>query len=256
MSLVIVHLYPRELGINGDVGNVTVLERRAAAYGIETEVVNVGRGDQLPERADLVHVGSGPLSAVESVLPDAQRRGPRLREWREQGVPVLAISGGWQLLGRSILTEDGRTLEALRVFPTRAARGAKQAVEETVLTTPGGTVAGYTNHNAVTTLEEGASSFGQVVRGFGNSGADAENAGLEGVVLGASIGTHLHGTVLALNPGVADGLLTAALRRAGGDSARLERPRGDAGAWLDRVDEWARKAREAIIGRTGAQVSA
>lgn len=253
MSLVIVHLYPRELGINGDVGNVTVLQRRAAAHGIDATVVDVGRGDDLPERADLVHVGSGPLSALESVLPDARRHAGALHAWRAEGVPFLAISAGWQLLGRGIATEDGRALDALGLFPTRATRGARQAVEETVLATPGGTVAGYANHNARVDLEDGASSFGQVVKGFGNLGADAPDAGLEGVVLGASIGTNLHGTVLALNPIVADGLLAAAVRRTHPE-AQLARPGGEAGAWLDRVDAFARNARAAIIGRLGAQI--
>ena len=265
MSLVIVHLYPRELGINGDVGNVTVLERRAAAYGIDTTVVAVGRGDELPDRADLVHVGSGPRTAIETVLPDAQRHAATLREWRERGVPVLAVSGGWQLLGRTLTTEDGTRLEGLGVFPTHAVRGSAQAVDETVVSTPSGIVAGYVNHNAVTTLDGGASSMGEVVRGFGNLGADAPHSGPEGVVLDASIGTHLHGTVLALNPALADVLLTAAVRHAGerggpagspADASPLGRPVGDAGAWLDRVDDWARRAREAIIARTGAQVSA
>lgn len=255
MSLVIAHLYPRELGINGDVGNVTVLRRRARAYGIDAEVVNVGRGDAMPVNVDLVHVGSGPLSALETVLDDARRHADTLREWREAGVPFLAVSGGWQLLGRAVHTEDGRTLEGVGVFPTRASRGAAQAVEETVLATPGGTVAGYANHNARTTLEDGVSSFGQVVKGFGNLGAESPDAGLEGVVLGSSIGTHLHGTVLALNPRVADGMLTAALRRARPDAA-LERPGGEAGAWLDRVDLAARNARQAIIDRLGAQATA
>lgn len=255
MSLIIAHLYPFELGINGDVGNVSVLRRRAEAYGFDVTVANVGRGDELPERVDLVHIGSGPLSSIETVLPDAQRHADQLRTLRDAGVPVLAISGGWQLAGRQIVTEDGRTLPGLGVFPSSVVRGSQYAVEETVLTTPGGTVAGFANHNAVTTLEQGATAFGQVVKGFGNSGVASQDAGGEGVVLGASIGTGLHGSVLALNPVVADGLLAAAIRRTT-PGAMLMRPGGEPGRWLDRVDEFARRSREAIIGRVGAQAVA
>lgn len=253
MSLVIVHLYPRELGINGDVGNVTVLQRRAAAHGIDATVVDVGRGDDLPPRADLVHIGSGPLSALESVLPDARRHAGALRSWCAEGVPFLAISAGWHLLGRSISTEDGRSLDALGIFPTRVTRTADYAVEETVLDTPGGTVAGYANHNARVDLDGGATPFGQVVRGYGNLGVAAPGAGPEGVVLGASIGSHLHGALLALNPIVADGLLSAAVRRTRPD-APFTRPGGAPGEWLDRVDEFARNARAAIIARLGADI--
>ena len=251
MTLTIVHLYPRELGINGDVGNVAVLARRARAYGIDVKIVEVGRGDELPESADLVHVGSGPLSAVETVLPDAVRHTGRLRAWLAAGVPVLAIAGGWDLLGRRITTEDGRELRGLGLFPSTVLRTTRQAVDETVLQSPGGTIAGYVNHDGVTTLEDGASSFGQVVAGFGNGGASMPGTGLEGVVLGASVGTHLHGTVLAMNPLVADGLLVAALRRTT-PNATLVRPAGEQGAWLERVDAWSRNAREALIRRTGA----
>lgn len=267
-GIVIAHLYPRELGINGDVGNVRVLRRRAAARGIDVRVIDVGRGDALPAETDLVHVGAGPLSAIETVHADAMRHADALVRLRDAGSPILAISGGWQLLGRSITTEDGRELAGLGVFPTRAQRGALQAADETVLSTPTGTVAGYVNHNAVTTLEDGAEPLGRVVAGYGNLAGGTSSTGLEGVVVGASIGTALHGTVLALNPAIADAMLSAAVRasamRRGADGTEAEaaaahatrRPSGDDGAWLDRVDEFARRAREAIIGRTGASVTA
>ena len=59
----LVHLYPRELGINGDVGNVTALRVRAGWRGMPLEVVEVGPGETLPPTAHLVHIGSGPASA-------------------------------------------------------------------------------------------------------------------------------------------------------------------------------------------------
>ncbi|HEV7741947.1 MAG TPA: cobyric acid synthase, partial [Pseudolysinimonas sp.] len=61
--ITIVHLYPRELGINGDVGNVTALARRAGWRGLDLNVIGVGAGDTLPPQAHLVHIGSGPASA-------------------------------------------------------------------------------------------------------------------------------------------------------------------------------------------------
>lgn len=267
-QLAIAHLYPRELGINGDVGNVTVLRRRAAARGIDVQIHNVGQGETLPDGLDFVHVGAGPLSAIETVHPDAVRHGESLQALRDADVPILAIAGGWQLLGRTLTTEDGRRLDGLGVFPTHAVRGATPAADEVVLDTPHGTVAGYVNHNAVTTLEDGAAPLGRVIAGHGNLGGDASATGIEGVVVGPSIGTALHGTLLALNPAVADRLLAAAMRasavRRGASATEAaeavaratQRPQGEAGDWLDRLDEFARRAREAIIGRTGASAAA
>lgn len=248
MKLRIVHLFPRELGINGDVGNVLVLAERAREYGLEVEVVEVGRGDELPESADLVHIGSGPMSAVELVLPEALRFGPTLRAWAEGGVPFLAIAGGWEVLGRSIVTEDGRHLQGAGVFPTTAVREPHQSVAETVVRTRGGLVTGFTNSNSITTLEGGAESLGEVVKGFGNGGHAQADLGLEGVVAGPLIGTHLHGTVLGMNPELADRLLSLAVQRHD-RGARLQRPQG--GGRLDRVDHFARGSRDALMRRVG-----
>ncbi|KAB1655999.1 cobyric acid synthase [Pseudoclavibacter chungangensis] len=248
MTLRIVHLFPRELGINGDVGNVTALVERAREYGIATEVVDVGRGDELPASADLVHIGSGPLSSVELVLPDAVRLGGTLRAWAADGVPFLAIAAGWEVLGRSITTEDGRVLQGAGVFPTRAVRQNVQAVGETVLRTRGGLLAGYVNQNSITQLEDGAASLGEVVKGFGNGGIEQPDLGLEGVVAGSLFGTHLHGTALAMNPGLADRLLTIAVQRQDA-GAHLQRP--SAGGRLDRIDHFARGSREALMRRVG-----
>lgn len=254
-ALRIVHLFPRELGINGDVGNVTVLARRARAYGVATEVVDVGIGGALPAETDLIHIGSGPLSAAEAVAPEVARHAPALRRLAGSGVPVLAIAAGWELLGRTVQTYDGRVLTGAGVFPSVARRTGAQAVNETVLLGADGTiVAGFANHDSVVELDADAQPLGRVLRGFGNGGAAAPSSGTEGIVIGAAIGSHLHGTLLALNPGLADRLLAAAVGRRW-PGRTLQRPSGEQGGWLDRVDEWSRRAREAIVARTGASVT-
>ncbi|MDO5052926.1 MAG: cobyric acid synthase [Pseudoclavibacter sp.] len=251
MTLTIVDLYPRELGINGDVGNVTVLVERAGEYGLEARAVPVGRGEPLPEQADLVHIGSGPLSAIETVLPDLADKAARLREWFEAGVPFLAISGGWDALGASIMREDGLVLQGAGLFPSASRRGGEQAVDETVLSSPFGTLAGFANHNSTVTLQSGAEPLGRVVKGFGNAGAEQPGSGVEGVLAGPSIGTHLHGTVLAMNPVLADRLLQSAAARTRPGFV-LERPEGGAAARLDRLDDLAARSRRALMQRMGA----
>jgi CobQ-like glutamine amidotransferase family enzyme len=245
-SLTILSLYPRQLGINGDSGNPLALRVRAEARGIAVTVVEHNIGDTLPETVDLVHIGSGPRTAQLAVQADLALITPQLSAWKNSGVPVVAIAGGWQLLGTSIVDETGERIPAAGLFPTTSTLVAKRAVGEIVISTEWGTVAGFENHGAVTTLEAGATPFGTVMAGFGNAGAVSSGGlGPEGVVDGASIGTHLHGPLLPMNPAIADRLLSAALGNRGLDTA-LENDET-----LDTIDRAAANSRAAIAKRLG-----
>lgn len=231
----ILHLYPRELGINGDAGNVLALAERARWRGVEAEVVTHGPGGELPASVDIVHIGSGPLSSQRAVIGDIARIAAQLRQWRDAGVPILAIAGGWQLLGTEIETPEGETLAGAGVFPTRAALGSRRHVAEVIVKTRDGlTLAGFENHSATTKLD-GGEPLGDIVSGFGNGDRT------EGVVIGSAIGTHLHGPVLPMNPALADRLLQTALR---GELPPVTQ--------TERVDRYATNARRAIAERLNA----
>jgi CobQ-like glutamine amidotransferase family enzyme len=233
----ILHLYPAELGINGDAGNVLALAERARWRGVEVEVVAHAPGGELPSGVDIVHIGSGPLSAQRAVHDDVLAIAPQLRAWRDAGVPVLAIAGGWQLLGTEIETAEGEVLAGAAVFPTRAALGPKRHVGEIVTRLADGTtIAGFENHSAHTVLD-GAEPLGRVLSGTGNDGS------VEGVVIGASFASHLHGPLLPMNPVLADRLLSAALR---GELPPI--------AQAERVDRYATNARRAIADRLGVSL--
>jgi CobQ-like glutamine amidotransferase family enzyme len=242
-DLRILHLYPRELGINGDAGNVTAMVERSRWRGLEVEVIDHEVGDELPDAVDIVHIGSGPLSSQRVVLADVQRIAPTLRAWRDAGVPILAIAGGWQLLGTEIATVDGERLSGAGVFPTRVQLGTERHVGEMVVRTGDGVLAGFENHSARTTLESGE-PLGTVLGGIGNG--DAERS--EGVRVLAAIGTHLHGPVLPMNPHLADTILITALSRRGST------PPLDAVAEVRAVDGYAANARRAIADRLGVRL--
>lgn len=228
----ILQLYPRELGINGDAGNVLALAERARWRGVEAEVVTHAPGAELPASVDIVHIGSGPLSSQRAVVGDVERIAPQLRSWRDAGIPILAIAGGWQLLGTEIETPEGETLGGAGVFPTRAVLGSRRHVDEVVVRTRDGlTLAGFENHSATTTLD-GGEPLGDVVSGFGNGDRT------EGVVIGSAIGTHLHGPLLPMNPALADRMLQTALR---GELPPVTQ--------TERVDRYATNARRAIAER-------
>ena len=244
-SLTILSLYPRQLGINGDSGNVLALKTRAEWRGIDVALVEHNVGDTLPESVDLVHIGSGPRTAQLAVQADLATIAARLREWKTSGVPFIAIAGGWQLLGSSIVDETGERTPAAGLFATSSTLVAKRAVGEIVVSTPSGTLAGFENHGAITTLDDGATALGTVTAGFGNAGAAASGLALEGVVDGASIGTHLHGPFLPMNPAWADRLLAAALANRGLDTDLVPDER------LAAIDLAASNSRAAIAKRLG-----
>lgn len=237
-SLRVLHLYPRQLGINGDVGNVMALVQRVRWVGVSATVWDYEPGGELPDAVDVVHIGSGPLSAQRAVHADVLRIGEQLRRWHDQQIPILAISGGWQLLGRSLTTPDGQILEGAAVFPSHAVLGTGRRVGEILVRTPDGQVlAGCENHAATTTLE-GGEALGHVVAGYGNDGSD------EGIRVAESVGTHLHGALLPMNPLVADRILASAL-------GEKEFPESEQ---RNHADRYAQFAREAIAGRLKQQL--
>ncbi|KZC94823.1 MULTISPECIES: type 1 glutamine amidotransferase [Clavibacter] len=232
----ILHLYPEELGINGDRGNVTVLVERARIRGIRTEVVRHAPGGGHPGDADIVFAGSGPLSAQRTVLPDLVSHAAHLVALQASGVPLLAVGGGLQLLGETVRLVDGGELVGAGVLPIRTQLTAARQVGDLVVDTADGELVGYENHGSTLDIRTHA-PLGAVRAGSGNGG------GQEGVRIGSSIGTHLGGPVLALNPRLADELLAAALARHG-----RELP-ADISGTLDRLDGWAREARATVMAR-------
>lgn len=207
----IVHLYPEELGVSGDRGNVTTLAVRARRAGIESSVLEYRVGDDVPTVADVVVVGHGPLSGVRSVSADARRLGPALDAFAASGVPVVAVGGGLELLSRGVATVEGETVEGVGFFDALVRRGAPRRTNYLTVTTDYQgdeiTLFGFEDHASHLELGSGAEAFGSVVHGGGNGD------GREGVLRGVSFGTQLKGPVLPLNPTLTDRVLRVALSR-------------------------------------------
>ena len=197
-------------------------------------------GGELPETAHLVHIGSGPVSGQEAVREDLARIAPVLRDWASAGVPFVAIAGGWQLLGRELVGIDGTVHAGAGVLPTRATLTADRRVGEVLATSSIGDIAGFENHGAVTELLDGAVPFALVTHREGAGPA------AEGVIVGPSIGTNLHGPLLPMNPVIADRLLADAAALGGV-------PMGKDGPHIREVDARAAKSREAIRQRHGGE---
>ena len=213
-TLRLAHLYPKLMNIYGDRGNTLCLERRCRERGIGFELVELGLGDALKQKeVDLIFIGGAQDREQRRVAEDlAQVKGEALREAADAGVVILAVCGGYQLLGRYYRTAEGEELPGAGVFPLWTAHpgaGARRFIGNVVVEWAGGTLVGFENHGGRTYLEDGAAPLGRVVSGFGNNGED----GGEGAVIGNAYGTYLHGSLLPKNPRLADHLIETALRR-------------------------------------------
>lgn len=210
--ITLAHLYPREMNIYGDTGNVLVLRRRLAWRGLPVDVVPVSVGDPLPHDADILLGGGGQDAAQGDIGADFAARGPDLRAMADDGVVMLAICGSYQMLGHEFVTHDGRHIEGVGVLDVVTHGQAERLIGNNYVdTADAGRLVGYENHSGLTTLGDGVRPLGSTRTGRGNNGRD----GTEGAVRGNVIGTYLHGPVLAKSPRFADDLVRRALRRRG-----------------------------------------
>jgi CobQ-like glutamine amidotransferase family enzyme len=216
MRISVGHLYPEYLNIYADRGNIAVLGQRAAWRGHELVVEGIGIGDELrPGSHDLLYVGGGQDREQALLAPDLAARGDTIRHAVETGAALLAVCGGYQLLGRGYRGRDGAVMPGASLFPHETVAGERRMIGDVLLESelvPGErrTVAGFENHAGRTRLDAGAQPLGRVIAGFGNDG----ESGFEGCVVGRAIGTYLHGPLLPRNPWLADWLLSQALAHA------------------------------------------
>ena len=207
-------LYPDELNIYADRGNLLFLRKRCEWRGIEFEAKEARLGETFsPEEADLIYIGGGQDRDQEAVGADLlETKQESVAAFVEMGKPLLAVCGGFQLLGRAWSSGDGEERQGIGVFDVTTERGTGERLigpvaVDTDLLEEHLVVAGFENHAGRTWLGAGATPFGTVIAGHGNNGED----GTEGVLRENSIGTYLHGPLLPKNPRLADLLLALAL---------------------------------------------
>jgi CobQ-like glutamine amidotransferase family enzyme len=244
-ELTIVSLFPSLLNSNGDAENARVLARRAEWAGASARVVAVEDAAELPDHVDAVVIGSGSDTELVAARDKLRTVIDELRRWGTEGIPILAIGTGWELLshGIELAGTAGATvqsIEGIGILPGRAIPRDARVTDDLAVKTKFGRLIGFENHARDYNHAE-ASPLGRVLSGSGNG----QGSGQEGVVMGDVFGTHLHGPVLAKNPPFADELLGRMFRRAGAEYVRGERAAS--------VDEIARAARNQIAVRLGLE---
>jgi len=218
MRIRVGHLYPEYLNIYADRGNIAVLARRAELRGHRLEVEAIGLGDELrPDDHDLLYVGGGQDREQALIAPDLAAKGAPIGEAVSGGAALLAVCGGYQLLGRGYRGRDGSVMPGVGLFPHETVAGTTRMIGDVLLEcelVPGErhTLAGFENHAGRTLLDPGAAPLGRVVHGFGNDG----ESGFEGCRVARAIGTYLHGPLLPRNPWLGDWLIAQAVAHATG----------------------------------------
>ena len=248
--IVIAHMFPDLLNLYGDGGNVRILSERLAWRGVPVQVKRVEYGESVDlGDVDLVFLGGGPDREQKLASAELMRMKDELAAYVEEDGPVLAICGGYQILGKTWLLGDEEVpgLDIVGIETRRPGTSADRLIDNIVLSSPLAThpVVGYENHAGRTYLAEGVKPFGTVVSSVGHGNNDVDKA--DGALYLKVLGTYLHGPLLSKNPEIADWLLAAACERHAGRT-------GESVPVLARLDDAEELAANAFMAeRVGAK---
>jgi CobQ-like glutamine amidotransferase family enzyme len=234
------HVYPEQMNIYGDRGNILALTQRCAWRGITVDLLPIGLGVEVDwHTIDLAFFGGGQDSGQALIADDfVQRQGPALRAAIDDGLVLLSICGGYQLLGHYFMTHTGERLPGVGAIDVHTVGGDVRLIGNIVIEASGLELescdrarqptslkslaaglklVGFENHSGRTYLGAGVRPLGQVLVGHGNNGEDQT----EGAVYRNTFGCYMHGSLLPKNPQFADHLIGLALRRRYGSDAAL-----------------------------------
>lgn len=237
MELNICHLYPDLLNVYGDVGNILILKHRAEQRGIKVNIINTSLNDEFDlENTDILFFGGGQDFEQSIVSNDLKTiKKDSLQKYIENEKLVIAICGGYQLLGKYYIAPNGEKIEGLGILDIYTEGGDTRFIGNTIIYNEDfdETYVGFENHSGRTYIN-GLKPLGKCLHGYGNNGEDKN----EGCIYKNTFCTYFHGSLLSKNPELADRFLNIALSKKYGSIT------------LDSInDELELKAKETIIKR-------
>jgi len=226
MRLTVGWLYPDLMNIYGDRGNILTLLKRAEWHGLEPKLVELGRGATGDmDDVDIFFFGGGQDREQALIYDDLKEfKQESLQRAVANGAQILAVCGGYQLLGHYYQTADGERYDGIGLIDVRTEAGKKRYIGDIVIQMNiegliPATLVGFENHSGRTFLGPNAKPLGKILHGKGNNGSDRT----EGCIQNGVIGTYMHGSLLPKNPHFADHLIGNAIRRRGdGALSRLD----------------------------------
>ena len=210
MMIRIAHLYPDMLNLYGDRGNIIALTQRMTERGISVQTDSITMGKSFTaDDYDILFIGGG-QDFEQDVLLDDLKKGKdiEINKAIHNGTVMLAICGGYQMLGKYYKTYDGKMLEYMGALDFYTEGKEERMIGNYAFKTKEGIeIVGFENHSGRTYLGKGVEPLGKMIKGYGNNGED----GTEGVRFKNTFGTYSHGPVLPKNPDFADLLISKAL---------------------------------------------
>ena len=207
------HLYGDLMNTYGDIGNILAMRYYAKAVDADITVDLVSLDDRFDEeKYDFALFGGGQDYEQTIVSKDLQTKKDALTAYIEAGGPLLAICGGFQMLGHYYIGAHGEKIAGIGALDHYTLsqdnnRFIGNITIENAETHQ--TYYGFENHNGMTFLGEGERPLGQVLQGNGNNGKDQS----EGVIYKNTFGSYFHGPILARNEALAKRILKLALQR-------------------------------------------
>ena len=215
-SITILQLYPQDMNIYGDWGNIQVLMQRLKWHGYNVTLTDYNPGDTFPDDVDILVGGGGQDSGQDKIQKDLLAIAPILRQLAENDTPMLLICGLYQLFGNFFKTQDGHVIKGIGVLDIETHAGPERLIGNVVTQSKEfGDIIGYENHCGQTFLGGNILPLGRVIKGAGNNGQDDS----EGVRYRNIVASYLHGSLLPKNPAIADFLIEKAVTKKYGDYA-------------------------------------
>lgn len=212
-SLRVCHLYGDLMNTYGDLGNILVLKYLARQMGVDltSEVVSLDQEFD-PDQFDIVVFGGGQDFEQSIISKDIQHKKQALTSFIEDGGSVVAICGGYQLLGHYYIGANGEKLMGIGALDHHTDKQKDHRFIGNVVIQneeTGEKYHGFENHQGITFLGKGERPLGKVLEGHGNNGQDHT----EGAIYKNVYCTYFHGPILARNNQIAKHVLLNALRR-------------------------------------------
>ena len=207
------HLYGDLLNTYGDVGNITALKYYAQQMDTEIDVQVISiENDFDPDQFDLAFFGGGQDYEQMIVSQDIQTKKAAIEKFIDDEKPMLAICGGYQLLGHYYIGADGEKIQGIGALDhyTLSQDNHRFIGDIEIKNELTGEIYhGFENHNGRTFIGESERPLGKVVSGNGNNGEDQT----EGAIYKQTYCTYFHGPILTRNGQLAKRILLQALRK-------------------------------------------
>ena len=216
--ITIAHLYPKQMNVYGDMGNIITLQYRLEARGFDVRYKAIDSLSEFkPSDVDILIGGGGQDSNQGLIQSDLLKHKEKLIAACNEGVPMLMICGMYQMFGKKFVLPNGAEIAGIGLLDIETRAGEDRLTGNIVVNTPFGKLVGFENHSGRTYLGDDVEPLGKVIKGAGNNGTDET----EGVIYKNVFGSYMHGPGLAKNPAFADEIIRRALVRRG-QSGELE----------------------------------